>query len=348
MKTSDIMKNGLKKFQNHLQLLTETYNSLIQFANGMANAERVVHIKKKKMLERALALFGPQICSSKNQLPLHEMFELAIHLKTGAVIVATRVCDLPSKSLQFSQPFLTQFQTFAVYMPGLGVEIATVGRVGEICNHPFVLRSESACTPSFLFGSQQCNCASQWRCTQELAAYFNSDQVGKSETIGFLMIHLENQNGMGMGYTPDTFALDLGTRAHLRHAAGLATSQKHTLSIEESFKALGLSNDPRRAADGAGYKITPILLDFMATHTKPILLSNNPMKIQGLKNFGYAPLRLKLVGEVTSFGQAETKQRTQTFNYLDMNSELTSFDSEYKRLKEQIQTTYQAWGTYVN
>jgi hypothetical protein len=125
------------------------------------------------------------------------------------------------------------------------------------------------------------------------------------------MIHLENQNGMGIGYSQDTFAIDLGTRAHLRHAAGLAASQKHLLSIQETFAAMGLPHDPRRAEDNAGYKITPIILDFIGAHAEPILLSNNPMKIQQLNNFGYSPKRLKILGEISSEGQSEAKQRSQ-------------------------------------
>jgi GTP cyclohydrolase II len=336
----DEMQIGIETLPSQMNQFKDIYQELMLFATSTPCTSRVLQVKSKELFERALTLFGPQIIPMSNQFPLHELYEVAIHLPTAAIIVASRAATIPSKTTIFSSSYTTHFQAFSVYMPGLGVEVANVGRVGEINSRPYVLRSESACTPSFLFGSQQCNCASQWRCTQELAAYFNSDIKTDGEQIGFLMVYLESQNGMGMGYTPGTFAIDLGTRAHLRHAAGLALSQNHQLSIQETFAALGLPQDPRRASNGAGYKITPIILDFLHTHSELILLSNNPMKIKGLKTFGYSPHRLKTLGEITTESSCESQQRAQDFEHLDIGSELTSFDTEFQRLKIQIQATY--------
>ena len=348
MSTNDAITNGIDTLLNHLRLISDTYNDLLRFASADLLSGKIVKIKDKDMLVHALTLFGPQIKPSEQHLPLHELYEIAIHRKTGAIIVCTQTATFTSTSTLFSLPFVTHFQTYAIYMPGLGVEIASVGRIGEVCSKPFVLRSESACGPSFFLGSTQCNCGSPWRCTQELAAFYNSAQLSKRESIGFLMIYLESQNGMGMGYSQDTFSTDLGTRAHLRHAAGLVASQKHQLSIQETFVAMGLPQDPRRAEDGAGYKITPIILDFIGAHVKPILLSNNPMKIQVLNNFGYSPQRLKILGEITCTGQAEARQRSQLFDHLDIGPELTSFEAEFNRLKQQIHSTYPTEETYVD
>lgn len=323
----------------------DVYQELINFANSTPHSARIFHLQEKELIERALTIFGPQMRTMNNKFPLHELFEIAIHLPTAAIIVASRTATIPSRTTVFSCSYTTHIQTFSIYMPGLGVEVANVGRVGEIHSKPFVLRSESACTPSFLFGSQQCNCASQWRCTQELAAYFNSDIKTDRERIGFLMVYLESQNGMGSGYTPGAFAIDLGIRAHLRHTTGLALSQKHQLSIKETFDALGLPQDPRRASNGAGYKITPIILDFLNTHSEPILLSNNPMKIKGLETFDYSPHRLKTLGEITTESCNESQQRAQDFAHLDIGSECTPFDSEFQRLTIQIQATYTNWRT---
>jgi GTP cyclohydrolase II len=311
----------------------EIYQNLITYARSRSDADKVVYLDDNELFTQTIALFGPQLKQEHCAISLQQIFKIGIHRASEAIIVASHPSVFSAKSIMRTELYDVNFQAIAVYMPGLGVEIANIGYVGDINNQAFVLRSESACTPSFLFGSQQCNCASQWRCTQELAAFFNSD---KKSTIGFLMIHLETQNGMGMGYTPNTFSIDLCTRSHLRHAGGLVASQTHHLSMNETFTALGLPLDPRRAEDDAGYKITPIILDFLETHSAPILLSNNPMKIIGLEKLGYTPLRLKALGEITAHGALESKQRSDEFGHLDIGSELVSFDVEFQRLKKQI------------
>jgi hypothetical protein len=323
-----------------MQLLNDTYRELINFAKATPHTGCIVPLEHNELLARALTFFGPQLTPETCKVPLDQLFDVAIHTSTGAIIIASKASTFTAKTVVYSQTFMTNFQSFSVYMPGLGIEVAQVGRIGDVCNRPYVLRSESACTPSFLFGSQQCNCASQWRCTQELAAFFNSEKEVGNATIGFLMVHLESQNGMGMGYSPNSFAIDLGNRAQLRHAAGLALSQKFKLSIQETFEAMGLPPDPRRATDGAGYKITPILLDFLGAYSDHILLSNNHMKIQGLQQFGYSPQRIKTLGEIAEEGSIEAKQRALNFEHLDIGTELVSFANEFERLKIQIQSTY--------
>lgn len=326
----------------------DVYLELINYASSFEQATKLISIKERQLFERTLALFGPKIDARSHQIPLEELYDVAIHISTHAILVGSKATTIPVKTSVFGQTMNIQFQSFAVYMPVLGVEVVHVGQVGDILHRPFVLRSESACTTSFVFGSQHCNCASQWRCTQELAAYFNHSSQSATETIGFLMVHLESQNGMGMGFSKGDFAFDLGNRAHLRHAAGLALAQQKHLSIKDTFAAMGLPPDPRLAANGAGYKMTPIILDFLNAYREPILLSNNPQKINGLKTLGYHPQRLKALGEITQKGLQEADQRFKDFNHMDIGSEVNSFAAEFERLKIQIQQTYQTRRTYVN
>jgi hypothetical protein len=89
----------------------------------------------------------------------------------------------------------------------------------------------------------------------------------------------------------------------------------------------------------AGYKISPIILDYLDAYQQPIVLSNNQMKIQTFTKFGYEPKRLKLLGEMTSKSQQEIKQRSTSGIDLDISNELSTIDSELERLKHQIQLT---------
>lgn len=326
------------------QELMVLYKKLIEEGNRLSTKNPIRYLDNEDQLKEVLRLFGPQVVQAT--IPLKALYVAAIHQPTGALIISSQPSILPAKTSLYSKNYTIQFRTMAIYMPGIGVELAHVGSIGEIHHKPFVLRSESACTPAFLFGGQSCNCALQWNCTQELAAYFNSDE--EEQSIGFLMVYLESQNGMGMGFTPNLFSMDLSTKAQLRYAASLYAGQKFNLSMQESFQALGIPSDPRQAANQAGYKITPIILDFLSAHQELILLSNNPQKIHCFQEAGYTLTRLKALGEINITGFKEAQQRANDFHHLDIGLQLSSFDVEFQRLKIQIQNNFNPRSTHVN
>lgn len=337
----DDLPKQLEREGNSRGHLASMVRTLIAEASRSDQPGPVVRVTERTLCDQALKHFGPQMpaCAS--------FYELGIHRKTGALIIASPPTVISAKTEAFGLPLTLRYQALAVYLPGLGVEIASVGCIGDIESRPFVLRSESACTPSILFGSMTCNCASQWRCTQALAASFNADGLNDQEKIGFLMIHLENQNGMGIGYATDPFTLEANTRSHLRHGAALATGQKYQLSIQDTFSAINLPNDPRRTSSGAGYRVTPVVMDFLATHPEMILLSNNPKKLAALQEAGFTPMRLPLSGEITQAGMAEARERQTALGHIDIGNHTSTLDEEFFRLKTAIQATCLKRRTYA-
>ena len=66
------------------------------------------------------------------------------------------------------------------------------------------------------------------------------------------------------------------------------------------------------------------------------MLTNNPLKLQQMQNFGYEIIRVKSIGAVNVAGSTEATQRGTEFNHLDINGDLTSFKEDYDRIKEEI------------
>ena len=250
-----------------------------------------------------------------------------------------------------------------MYLPGLGVEFVNVGISGDIYSDKVVLRSESACTPSFLFGSQRCNCSHQWDSIRELAAYFNKVKAPKLENgrefekwvqnqvkykdgkhlfnpklkgKGFILMHLDAQNGMGSGYTDNEFAFDLYSRASMRHRGEYSAEQIDNVSKWGGCEAIGINPDPRRENEHLGYKTTFLILDYLNASKDIIFLTNNPLKLQQLEKNGYKLTRVKTIGMVNLAGALEAEERGEDFHHLDIDGDCVSFRDDFERLKKEI------------
>ena len=102
------------------------------------------------------------------------------------------------------------------------------------------------------------------------------------------------------------------------------------------FTTIGINGDPRGENDNIGYKITPVILDYLNINKKVIMLTNNPLKMKQMKDFGYEIVRVKSIGAVNVAGSTEATQRGEEFHHLDINSDLTSFKEDYDRIKDEI------------
>ena len=248
-----------------------------------------------------------------------------------------------------------------VYQPLSGLESVNIGIGGDIYHGEVILRSESACPPSFLFGSQRCNCCYQWMSVRELCAHLNPIQppkiddskafehwveqqfteegnrfVPKNPGPGVLMMHLDSQAGMGSGWSDKEFCHDQFSRAQLRQLGENCVEQLHHTGIKESYCSLGLAPDGRKEGEGAGYQLTSILLDFLEASKNLICLSNNQQKLDALAERGYICRRVKSLGQVVHAGLREAKQRGEDYGHKDIGQELVIFEEELERLKEEV------------
>lgn len=318
----------------------------------------VSYVEDAELFRTILQNAGPHITSEAD---LSALYRIGWHHESGSLIIANVGAVLYCLSSRERQPYIALHQGISIYRPGLGIEMANVALVGDVYSRSIVVRAESACSPSFLFGSQRCNCRHQWECAQELAALYNpvaapdisegslferwvqgratlgSGRVEFAEPgrLGFVLVHLDSQNGMGSGYTEGSFCHDLYSRASMRHRGEYSAEQVLGDSMAEAFTRIGIEPDPRGSGEGAGYQTAFIVLDFLGVNTDVTLLSNNPLKWQHslAKRYNVTPLSMR--GEVNPAGQEEAASRRDEFGHDDIG-ELVSFEDEMARLTTEL------------
>jgi len=359
----DTMISGMETFANRIERKKELYSALWQYATDNRNGKRFVQVTDRNLFGQTLENFGAALSSEPAQYDLNSIYEVGLHLRSGALLIANKGATLFCLSPKTETPYIARHIGCCVYFPGLGVEVVNVGLVGNIYNGPVVLRSESACTPSFLFGSQRCNCAHQWEATRELAAHFNpvlpphiesgrefeqwvqqqfTHDKGKhlptNRGPGIIIMHIDTQNGMGSGFSSDEFSFDLFSRASLRHRGEYSAEQIHRTTMAGGFRAIGVMPDPRAANNESGYQITPVVLDWLEASHDLIFLSNNRLKIRQLEDSGYHVTRIKSIGAVNAAGAQEAEERGTEFDHMDIGPSIVSFSQEMERLQAEVLT----------
>jgi len=353
---------GIKKFSKRIEKQEALYKKIAIMASKDKSKNGIYHLSNLKIFNNILKNFGPVIDHKKAKSKLSNIYDLGLHKETGALIISNKGATLYCLSPKTETPYLIRHIGLCVYMPGLGIEFVNVGLVGNVYSGNVILRSESACAPSFLFGSQRCNCAHQWDSVNELAAHFHKIKPPKIKTgrkfeawvqkqvrcendqhiftqgksPGFILMHIDTQNGMGSGYSKSEFSYDLFTKASIRHRGEYSSEQIDKITMLGGFKALGLTPDPRREEDYLGYKLTFVILDYLKTSKNLIFLTNNLCKMKHLENNGYDVTRLKSMGMINLAGAQEAIERCNEFGHLDINGKCVSFKEELNRLKKEI------------
>lgn len=361
MNEKEIIVKGMNNYIKRIERCEKTYEEVLD-SIPKDTSEKIYKITDRNLFSKILLNFVTALNQENAEGDLMKIYDVAVHMKTKALIIANKGATLYSLTEKYETPHLVRHIGLCVYMPGIGMEYANAGIVGNVYDEEIVLRTESACTPSFLFGSQRCNCHYQWKNIRELAASFNKIETpdikngddferwvqeqykyenGKhiyqnKGNLGFVMLHIDSQNGMGSGYTENEFVFNLAERASLRHRGEYTSEQTYKTTMYGGFTTIGLKGDPRSANNNVGYKITPVILDYLGTNQKVIMLTNNPLKIMQMENFGYEVLRVKSIGAVNVAGSTEATQRGTEFNHMDINGDLTSFKEDYDRIKEEI------------
>ena len=363
------LEKGMNKFIDRINMQKHIYSKILsQIANESQTKDKnpVYKITNKELFKEIIENFGPVLNSKIAKSKLENIYDIGLHKKTGALIIANKGATLYCLSPRTQTPFISRHIGLCIYLPGAGIEFVNVGIVGDVYTKKFVFRGESACTPSFLYGSQRCNCAHQWASINELAANFhhikspkitngqdfeswvqkqmkysegkhliNNSENNKS-TPGFILMHLDTQNGMGSGFSENEFSFDMYARASMRHRGEYSAEQIDKVSMWGGFEAIGLKGDPRREKENLGYKITYIALDFLNTNKECIFLTNNPLKINALEKEGYKIKRIKSVGMINLAGSQEAEERHTEFHHLNIDGKCVSFEEEFKRLKKEI------------
>ena len=362
MDEKQMLEIGIENYIQRIKKCKEIYMKLIEDMPKNSN-EKIYRIQDRDIFNLIISSFTPALEQENAKEDLMQVYDIGIHYKTKALIIANKGATLYSLTEKYEKPFLVRHIGLCIYMPGLGLEYVNAGIVGNVYDKPIILRTESACAPSFIFGSQRCNCHYQWKNIKELAANFNKFEVpnitdgdkfekwvqkqytyekgkhiyNQKSSVGVVMLHLDSQNGMGSGFTANEFAFDLTERAAIRHRGEYTSEQAFNTTMLGGFTAIGLEGDPRGSSNYRGYSVTPIVLDFLGVNNNVIMLTNNKGKISKMEEFGYKIDRVKSIGAVNVAGSTEATQRQTEFNHMDINGDVVTFGEDYERIKAEIE-----------
>ena len=255
-------------FENYIKRIKECKEIYLHLLDNLPKnfEESIYEIRDRETFNEVISTFAPSLEQKNAKEDLMKVYDIGIHYKTKALIIANKGATLYSLSEKYETPFLVRHIGLCIYMPGMGLEYVNAGIVGDVYDKDVVLRTESACAPSFIFGSQRCNCHYQWKNIKELAANFNKFEqpeitdgdefekwVQKQYTykdgkhiynqksdVGAVMLHLDSQNGMGSGFTKNEFAFDLAERAAIRHRGEYTSEQVFNTTMLGGFTSIGL------------------------------------------------------------------------------------------------------------
>ena len=345
--------------QKYKQILDEIESEISPF---ITKRDHAISLIQGDLFHEILKLLPPHLDSQKAPFPLSTLYSCFFHKPTKGLVVVNKGASLLSKSFLSRRYMIVRHNGFVVYLPNQGIEIIDIGIAGNLQKSKCViLRPESACSPSFIFGSQRCNCYDQWALTQELAVEYNKIEkpnlspialenfltsqmdidandklISKSNGQAFIMAHFTSQNGMGSGVIENTFVSDLTANAFIRHRGEYSAEQIYKTSVAGGFDAIGISPDPRKLNDGLSFKIISVILDYLNVSKNIIALTNNIDKINAIKNSGYNVQRLQLIGRAGDGCEIEIDDRRNEFGHLIPENINISWEEELVRLKKEI------------
>lgn len=276
-----------------------------------------------------------------SSVDLTKIYEGWHHSHFNATIVGNMGANLLVKSPLLKKYSIIKHIGFTINIHGYGLEIANVAIYGDLKRAPFIiLRTESACPPSFLFESQRCNCYDQWLVARELSSKYhkiskpNFDEGKELEKYirqfipdyknpAIILIYLDSQSGMGSGVLPKKYNACIGETAFIRHRGEYTAEQIYDISMSNAFSALGLKPDPRASHDNIGYKIPAIIMDCIGVRNDICILTNNLNKKKALEDMGYNVKRYQICGRYDVACQLETQDRINEFGHKIVYNKIT-------------------------
>lgn len=267
------------------------------------------------------------------KVDLSKIYEGWFHNDLKATVIRNVGVKLLVVSPLSDKRSIIEHTGFSIDIADHGIEIVNVAVYGNLKQAPNVIvRAESACPPSFLFGSQRCNCWDQWSTTRELAARYhritlpNMDSGEQLEEYitnyqpdaqlpALILIYLDSQSGMGSGALRNAYNQTMGETAFMRHRGEYTAEQLLNVSMAGAFKSIGIDPDPRSINNGLGYKISGVILDCMGVREDIHFLTNNPLKEAALTKMGYSVIRHEIYGRLDIACEMETRDRIEEFGH---------------------------------
>src|SRR5262245_12052385 len=121
---------SIEKAMIRIQNAASVYEEICSFGSRFHNT--IIHLNNTPFFEQAIESFDPCLSSKNAKIDLKTVFDIALHEKSGAMIVANKGATIPALSPITSVSYITRHIACSAYHPHLGLESVNIGLVGNV------------------------------------------------------------------------------------------------------------------------------------------------------------------------------------------------------------------------
>src|SRR5262245_61742401 len=93
------------------------YKEICNFSSTLHDS--IIHLKNTPFFEKALEYFGPCLSSKNAKIDLKTVYDIALHRKSGTLIVANKGVTIPALSPITNVSYITRHIACSAYHPHL-------------------------------------------------------------------------------------------------------------------------------------------------------------------------------------------------------------------------------------
>ena len=110
--------------------------NVLHYARDERNGSNFVKVVEPELFNQILENFGVVLRNEFTKYDLSSIYDVGVHLDSGALLIANKGATLFCLSPRTHSPYITRHIGCCIYFPGLGIEVANIGLVGDVYNGP--------------------------------------------------------------------------------------------------------------------------------------------------------------------------------------------------------------------
>ena len=137
MKNKDILINGMNNYIERIKRCEDIYLEILNNIPDNYN-DTIYRITDRNLFNKVMYNFVTALSQKEADGDLMNIYDVAVHTKTNALIIANKGATLYSLTEKYETPHLVRHIGMCIYMPGIGMEYANAGIVGNIYDKEIV------------------------------------------------------------------------------------------------------------------------------------------------------------------------------------------------------------------
>ena len=124
----EILIQGMNQYIERIERCKKTYEEILNIIPKKYEKE-IYKITERSLFEKVISNFVTALNQETAEGDLMKIYDVAIHTKTKALIIANKGATLFSLTEKYETPHLVRHIGMCIYMPGIGMEYANAGIV---------------------------------------------------------------------------------------------------------------------------------------------------------------------------------------------------------------------------